>query len=206
VQSCRGTSSILAKTGFEGVRRQGVAQSSYWGLRISPLQKLNQLILCQLTPTIPFIRSPQIVQCLRSDQLVFACVAKILRSFGALTFPPFIYSLIRKGAVPRLARSHFFPYPEDERTHGAALPHLARCWGRCCGRFRQPLRLPALEDVNAAGVDQVGCDGEVEAASCRACLFDDAHAAREVRLALLGLDGDVSCNDDYGCHRQTLRD
>src|SRR4029453_19649969 len=64
--------------------------------------------------------------------------------------------------------------------------------------FDGHLGLPALEDVDAAGVDQVGRDGEVEAASCPACLFDDAHAAREVGLALLGLDGDVSCNDDHG--------
>src|SRR5829696_194927 len=61
------------------------------------------------------------------------------------------------------------------------------------------LRLPALEDVDAAGVDQVGGDGEVEAASCPACPFDDAHAAREVGLTLLGLDGDVSCDDDHWC-------
>ena len=65
--------------------------------------------------------------------------------------------------------------------------------------LQRRLRLPPLEDVDAAGVDQVGGDGEVEAASCPACLFDDAHAAREVGLALLGLDGDVSCNDDHGC-------
>src|SRR5215218_9977852 len=42
------------------------------------------------------------------------------------------------------------------------------------------LRRPALKDIDAAGVDQVGGDGEVEAASSPACLFDDAHAAREV--------------------------
>jgi hypothetical protein len=52
--------------------------------------------------------------------------------------------------------------------------------------------------VDAAGVDQVGGDGDVEASSCPARLFDDAHAAREVGLALLRLDGDVSCNDDHG--------
>jgi len=33
-----------------------------------------------------------------------------------------------------------------------------------------------------------------EASSCPAHLFDDAYAAREVGLALLGLDDDVSCN------------
>lgn len=60
------------------------------------------------------------------------------------------------------------------------------------------LRLPALEDVDAAGVDQVGGDGDVEAAGGLACLFDDDHAAREVGLALLRLDGDVSGNDDDG--------
>src|SRR5918992_2964019 len=61
------------------------------------------------------------------------------------------------------------------------------------------LRLPALEDVDAAGVDQVGGDREIEAAGCPASLLDDAHTAREVRLALLRLNGDVSCNDDHGC-------
>jgi hypothetical protein len=50
------------------------------------------------------------------------------------------------------------------------------------------LRLPALEEVDAAGVDQISGDGEVEAASCPACPFDDTHAAREVGLALLGFD------------------
>jgi hypothetical protein len=50
-----------------------------------------------------------------------------------------------------------------------------------------------LEDVDASGVGQVGGDGEVEAASCPACLLDDAHATGEVGLALLGLDGDASC-------------
>jgi hypothetical protein len=64
--------------------------------------------------------------------------------------------------------------------------------------FDGSLRLPALEDVDAAGVDQVGGDDDVEAAGCPVCLFDDDHAARKVGLALLGLDRDVSCNDDHG--------
>jgi hypothetical protein len=58
--------------------------------------------------------------------------------------------------------------------------------------LQRRLRLPALEDVDAAGVDQVGADSAAEAVSCPACLCDDAHAARKVRLALPGLDGDVS--------------
>jgi hypothetical protein len=52
--------------------------------------------------------------------------------------------------------------------------------------FNGRLRLPALKDVDTAGVEQVGGNGEVEAASCPARLFDDAHAAHEVGLALLG--------------------
>ena len=78
-------------------------------------------------------------------------------------------------------------------------PRLARRWDRCPGRLRQPLATPSAQDVDAAGVDQVGGDGEVEAASGPACQFDDAHTALKVGLALLGLDGDVSCNDDHGC-------
>jgi len=70
--------------------------------------------------------------------------------------------------------------------------------GACAEGFDGRLRLPALEDVDPVGVDQVGGDGEIEAVRCPACLFDDAHAAREVGLALLGLDGDVSCDDDDG--------
>ena len=57
-------------------------------------------------------------------------------------------------------------------------------------------RFPALEDVDAAGVQQVGGDGEVEAAGRPTSPFDDAHAAREVGLALLGFDDDVSCDDN----------
>jgi hypothetical protein len=39
------------------------------------------------------------------------------------------------------------------------------------------LGLPALEDVDTAGVDQVRADRDVEAANCPASLFDDAHTA-----------------------------
>jgi hypothetical protein len=48
-------------------------------------------------------------------------------------------------------------------------------------------------------VEQIGGDREIETASCPASRFGDAHLAREVGLALLRLDGDVSCNDDHGC-------
>jgi hypothetical protein len=58
-----------------------------------------------------------------------------------------------------------------------ALPQLACCGGASAEGFDGGLRLPALEDVDLAGVDQVGGDGEVEAA---ASLFDNVHAAREV--------------------------
>ena len=52
------------------------------------------------------------------------------------------------------------------------------------------LRLPALEQVDAARVEQVGRDGKVQAAICLASLLDNAHRAREVRLALLEVDRD----------------
>src|SRR5439155_8976081 len=54
--------------------------------------------------------------------------------------------------------------------------------------FQRRLRLPALEDVDTAGVDQVRADRDV-GADCPASLFDDAHTAREVGLALLRLSG-----------------
>jgi hypothetical protein len=65
--------------------------------------------------------------------------------------------------------------------------------------FDGRLRLPALEVVHAAGVERVRGDGEVQAAGYPACLLDDAHAAREVGLALLGLNDGVSCSYDRGC-------
>jgi hypothetical protein len=48
------------------------------------------------------------------------------------------------------------------------------------------LRPPAPEDVDAAGVDRVGGDGDIEAADRPACPFDDADAAREGGPALPG--------------------
>src|SRR5215218_8419112 len=63
--------------------------------------------------------------------------------------------------------------------------------------LQRRLRLPALEDVDAARVDRVGGDGEVEAAGRPTSPFDDAHAAREVGLARLGFDADVSCDDNH---------
>jgi hypothetical protein len=65
--------------------------------------------------------------------------------------------------------------------------------------FDGRLRLPALKEVDAARVEQVGRDGKVEAAICSASLFDNADGAREVGLALLRVDRDVSCDDDHGC-------
>jgi hypothetical protein len=65
--------------------------------------------------------------------------------------------------------------------------------------LQRRLRLPALEDVDTAGVDQVRADREVEAANSSASLFDNARTVREVGLALQRLNGDVSCNDDHGC-------
>jgi hypothetical protein len=60
------------------------------------------------------------------------------------------------------------------------------------------VRLPPLEQVETGGVEQVGRHGEVEAAIRLASLLDDAHGVREVGLALLGVDRDVSCDDDHG--------
>jgi hypothetical protein len=64
---------------------------------------------------------------------------------------------------------------------------------------RRRLRLPTVEDVDTAGVDQVPAARDVEAANCPASLFDDAHRARKLGLGLLRLYGDVSCNDDRVC-------
>jgi hypothetical protein len=60
------------------------------------------------------------------------------------------------------------------------------------------------EDADTAGVDQVRADRDVEAANCPTSLFDDAHTARGVGLAMLRLNGDVSCNDDQ-CALQSCR-
>jgi hypothetical protein len=70
--------------------------------------------------------------------------------------------------------------------------------------LQRRLRLPALEDVDTAGVYQVRADRDVEAANLsgepvRRC------AARGVGLALLRLNGDVSCNDDRTRPRNSLR-
>ena len=91
--------------------------------------------------------------------------------------------------------------PEDSSVG----PVLARCrallvaGAAAAGGFDGCLRLPALKEVDAARVEQVGRDGKVEAAICPASLFDDAYAAREVGLALLRVDRDVACDDDHGC-------
>src|SRR5688500_16606748 len=45
--------------------------------------------------------------------------------------------------------------------------------------FDSRLRLPALKNVDAARVDQVGGDGEVETARGLTGLFDDEYAVRE---------------------------
>jgi hypothetical protein len=71
------------------------------------------------------------------------------------------------------------------------------CRAAAAERLRRRLRLPALEDADTARVDQVPADRDVEADYCPASLFDDAHTARKVGLALPRLNGDVSCNDDH---------
>jgi hypothetical protein len=60
------------------------------------------------------------------------------------------------------------------------------------------LGFPALEDVDAAGVELISSDGKVEAASCPTALFDDPLAARDVGIALPRFDGDVACHYDHG--------
>jgi hypothetical protein len=97
---------------------------------------------------------------------------------------------------PNKGRTSAMSYSPTD-TERVAAPCLFR--GRFGGRFDGRLRLPALKEVDAAGVEQVGRDDKVEAAICSASLFDNAHAAREVGLALLRVDRDVSCDDDHGC-------
>jgi hypothetical protein len=62
--------------------------------------------------------------------------------------------------------------------------------------FDSGLRLPALEDVDAARLHQICADREVEATGCAAGLFNDAHTVREVGLALWWIDNNVP-RDDY---------
>jgi hypothetical protein len=79
--------------------------------------------------------------------------------------------------------------PDGHREHRRA---LFRVRAAAAEGLQRRLRLPALEDVDTAGVDQVRADRDVEAANCPArldqlvegrVLFDDAHTAREVGLA-----------------------
>jgi hypothetical protein len=83
-------------------------------------------------------------------------------------------------------------------TESIAVPCLLR------GALRRKVSTAACDsqrfkEVDAAGVEQVGRDGKVEAAICSASLFHNAHGAREVGLARLRVDRDVSCDDDHGC-------
>lgn len=94
----------------------------------------------------------------------------------------------------RASATSYFGYRRREHCRALVVAGTAAAEG-----FDRRLRLPALEDVDAAGVEQVGGDGKVEATTCLATLFDDAHAARKIGIALLGFDHDASCDDDHGC-------
>jgi hypothetical protein len=84
--------------------------------------------------------------------------------------------LIGRGTV-RAAGSCCASPEQGPRVGGVVLGYRRREHRRAllvAGRaaaevFDGRLRLPALEEVDAAGVDQISGDGEVEAASCPAC-------------------------------------
>src|SRR5918996_1269111 len=103
---------------------------------------------------------------------------------------------IHSAPSPNTARVGDVVRLNAHREHGQA---LFRVRAAAAEGLQRRLRPPALEDVDTAGVDQVRTDRDVEAANCPASLFDDAHTACEVGVALLRLNGDVSCNDDHGC-------
>ena|SRR5437016_798531 len=67
------------------------------------------------------------------------------------------------------------------------------------GRYSQSVWAATTSAVSGAGP---GGDAFAERSTVRASsaasLFDDAHTACEVGLALLRLNGDMSCNDDHG--------
>ncbi|MGX7729670.1 hypothetical protein ACWPOB_10390 [Rhodococcus sp. 2H158] len=81
------------------------------------------------------------------------------------------------------------------REHRRALSRVRSGAAEGLQRRRQ---LPALDDVDTAGVDRVRAERDVEASHCPASLFDEAHTARKVGLAPSRLDGEVSCNYDHG--------
>jgi hypothetical protein len=108
-------------------------------------------------------------------------------------------SLLQVHAVPSRTRAAH----RRRRTRlptPRALPRLLVAGAATAEGFDGRLRLPALKDVGAAGIDQVGGDGEVETAGCpAACSTTLTQPARWDCAA--GLDGDVSCNDDPGALR-----
>ncbi|MQA26753.1 MAG: hypothetical protein GEU94_15090 [Micromonosporaceae bacterium] len=58
--------------------------------------------------------------------------------------------------------------------HREHRPALFRVRAAAAEGLQRRLRLPALEDVDTPGVDQVRAARDVEAANCPASLFDDA--------------------------------
>jgi hypothetical protein len=67
--------------------------------------------------------------------------------------------------------------------------------------FDGRLRLPALKDADAAGVERVGRDGKVEAASCPASLLDDAQRSAPMVIVAGHITVDLEQRESYlaGC-------
>jgi hypothetical protein len=118
------------------------------------------------------------------------------RGFGTpASGPPipcrFRLCLVRRSAARRRCRTRL-PTPR-------ALPRLAWFWGPCGGKFDAACDSQRSNRLTRPGSSKSARDGKVKAAICAASLLDHAHGAREVRLALLRVDRDVSCDDDHGC-------
>jgi hypothetical protein len=56
---------------------------------------------------------------------------------------------------------------------------------------------PALEDVDAPGLDEIGGQGEIQAAGRAASGFHDLRAPLEVCSAVVRVDDQGSCDDDH---------
>src|SRR6476619_4986434 len=65
-------------------------------------------------------------------------------------------------------------------------------------RLDRGYRFPSFEDVDSARVEQVCRQREVEAARCPARLPHYLDASRQVVVALLRVDHDVSSDNDHG--------
>jgi hypothetical protein len=60
-------------------------------------------------------------------------------------------------------------------------------------RIHGDLRFPTLEDVDPARVEKISGDREVQAARSPPSLLYDVLAARQVIVALFGIDDEVPC-------------